>query len=57
MKRGLTKRYRKFGWEFLEMFDWRREGKVRKSYKKSFNGRARANDKKVVRDIISSEIY
>ena len=30
MKRGLTKRYRKFGWEFFELLDWRREVKVRK---------------------------
>lgn len=56
MKQGLTKRYRKFGWEFLELLDWRREGKVRKSYKKSFSGRARANDKKIVRNIILTEI-
>jgi len=56
MKQGLTKRYRKFGWEFYELLDWRRSGKVRKSYKKSFNGRARANDKKAVRDIVLSEI-
>lgn len=56
MKRGLTKRYRTFGLEFYELLDWRREGKVRKSYKKSFSGRARASDKKIVRDIVSSEI-
>ena len=42
MKRGLTKRYRKFGWEFFELLDWRREVKVRKKYKKSFSKRARA---------------
>lgn len=42
MKRGLTKRYRIFGWEFMELLDWRRQTKVRKKYKKSFSKRARA---------------
>ena len=36
MKKGLTKRYIKFGWEFFEMLDWRRQTKIRKNIKNLF---------------------
>ena len=56
MKKGLTKRYRKFGWEFFELLDWRREVKVRKKYKKSFSKRARAFENRDVRNEILNNI-
>ena len=56
MKRGLTKRYRKFGWEFFELLDWRREVKVRKKYKKSFSKRARAYENRDVRNEVLNNI-
>lgn len=49
MKKGLTKRYRKFGWEFFELLDWRRQTKIRKKYKRSFSKRARAFEKEQLR--------
>ena len=57
MKKGLTKRYRKFGWEFFELLDWRRKVKVRKKYKKSFSKRARAFEKIDVRnEVLNNEV-
>ena len=56
MKKGLTKRYRKFGWEFFELLDWRREVKVRKKYKKSFSKRVRAYENRYVRNEVLDNI-
>ena len=56
MKKGLTKRYIKFGWEFFEMLDWRRQTKIRKKYKKSFSKRARAYENRDVKKEVLNNI-
>ncbi len=56
MKKGLTKRYKKFGWEFFELLDWRRQMKIRNKYKKSFTKRARVFEKEQFRNEILKNI-
>lgn len=56
MKKGLTKRYRKFGWDFFELLDLRRQTKVREKHKKSFSKRARAFEKEQFRNEVLKNI-